>query len=81
MWRRVPGNPFADYDPAEGIALWSLWEMPSTLLGAVVRRGRPRGEPTTVRSVRLPTAMWERLEHLAARANTTVNALIRARFS
>jgi len=25
--------------------------------------------------------MWERLEHLAARANTTVNALIRARFS
>ncbi len=42
-WKRVPGNPFADYDPAEGIALWSLWEMPSSSVGKWVRRGRPRG--------------------------------------
>lgn len=36
VWTRVPGNPFADYDPAEGIALWSLWEMPSCAVGPVV---------------------------------------------
>lgn len=41
-WKRVPGNPFADYDAAEGIALWSLWEMPSSSLGKLVRRGRAR---------------------------------------
>jgi hypothetical protein len=44
VWRRVPGNPFADYDSADGIALWSLWEMPSCAVGKVVRRGRPAGE-------------------------------------
>jgi hypothetical protein len=44
LWKRVPGNPFADYDPADGIALWSLWEMPSCVVGKVVRRGRPRGK-------------------------------------
>jgi hypothetical protein len=79
VWKRVPGNPFADYDPAEGIAVWSLWEMPSSSLGAPLRRGRPRGEPTAVRSVRLPVAMWKRLEEEAAAANTSVNALIARR--
>ena len=73
----MPGNPFADYDPAEGIALWSLWEMPSSSVGAIVRRGRPRGETTAVRSVRLPTSIWERLEEEARRKKTTVNGLIR----
>jgi hypothetical protein len=75
----VPGNPFADYDPLEGIALWSLWEMPSSAVGAFVRRGRPRGEPTAVRSVRLPLALWERLEKDAAANKTTVNGLIQRR--
>src|SRR5215471_2960748 len=42
-WKRVPGNPFADYDPPEGIALWSLWEMPSSIVGSVVRRARGPG--------------------------------------
>ncbi len=78
-WRRVPGNPFADYDPAEGIALWSLWEMPSTAVGKVVRRGRPRGQPTAVRSIRLPVVMWERLEQEAEAEHESVNALIRKR--
>ena len=77
VWRRVPGNPFTDYDPAEGIALWSLWEMPSCSLGKVVRRGRPRGEPTAVRSVRLPVALWERLDKQARAGGNTVNGLIR----
>lgn len=76
-WKRVPGNPFADYDPADGIALWSLWEMPSTAVGKVVRRGRPPGEPTAVRSVRLPVTTWQRLEQEAADEHTSVNALIR----
>jgi hypothetical protein len=79
VWKRVPGNPFADYDPADGIALWSLWEMPSCAIGKVVRRGRPRGEPTAVRSIRLPVATWKRLEQEAKQAKTTVNALIARR--
>lgn len=79
VWKRVPGNPLADYDPADGIALWSLWEMPSSAVGRVVRRGRPRGAPTTVRSVRLPRATWERLENEAAAEKTSLNALIRRR--
>jgi len=79
VWKRVPGNPFADYDPADGIALWSLWEMPSSAVGKLVRRGRPRGEPTAVRSIRLPVSMWRRLEDEALREGSSVNALITKR--
>jgi hypothetical protein len=78
-WKRVPGNPFADYDPRDAIALWSLWEMPSSSIGKPVRRGRPRGVSTTVRSVRLPTTEWERLEREARRQKISVNALIASR--
>jgi hypothetical protein len=45
VWKRVQGNPFADDDPADGIALWSLWEMPSCAVGKVVRRGPPGEDP------------------------------------
>lgn len=79
VWKRVPGNPFADYDPADGIALWSLWEMPSCAVGKLVRRGRPRGKPTAVRSVRLPVETWKRLEAEASAANTSINSLIAKR--
>ncbi len=79
VWQRVPGNPFADYDPADGIALWSLWEMPSSAMGKMVRRGRPRSEPTAVRSVRLPITTWKQLEQEAKRKRSTVNALIARR--
>jgi hypothetical protein len=78
-WKRVPGHPFADYDPADGIALWSLWEMPSSSVGKLVRRGRPKGRPTAVRSVRLPMSTWKRLESEASAGNTSVNALIARR--
>jgi hypothetical protein len=78
-WKRVRGNPFADYDPADGIALWSLWEMPSTAVGKSIRRGRPRGVPTAVRSVRLPVSTWKRLESQARAQNTSINALIAQR--
>ncbi len=79
VWKRVPGNPFADYDPAEGIALWSLWEMPSCAVGKFVRRGRPPGKPTAVRSIRLPVETWKRLEAQANAENTTINAFIAKR--
>ena len=79
VWKRVPGNPFADYDPGDEIALWSLWEMPSSSAGKLVRRGRPTAEPTMVRSVRLPLKTWARLEDEARAANTSVNALIKRR--
>ncbi|MDX2055183.1 MAG: hypothetical protein SFV15_22465 [Polyangiaceae bacterium] len=79
VWKRVRGNPFADYDPRDGIALWSLWEMPSSSVGKLVRRGRPRSEPTAVRSIRLPVGTWKRLEKEARAAKTTVNALLRKR--
>jgi hypothetical protein len=79
VWKRVPGNPFADYDPKEGIALWSLWEMPSSAVGRLVRRGRPPGKPTKVRSVRLPVETWERLQKEAKKSHKSVNALIAAR--
>ncbi|MGH7281147.1 MAG: hypothetical protein ACRELY_06470 [Polyangiaceae bacterium] len=78
-WKRVPGNPFADYDPKDGIALWSLWEMPSTSIGKLVRRGRPRGNPTAVRSIRLSVAEWERLERVAKKKKISVNALVAKR--
>lgn len=79
LWKRVPGNPFVDYDPAEGISPRSLWEMPSCAVGKLVRRGRPQGEPTSVRSVRLPTAVWDRLEAEARQEHTSVNAIVRKR--
>jgi hypothetical protein len=85
VWKRLSGNPFADYDPADGIALWSLWEMPSFSVGTLVRRGpsRPWSKPTSVRSVRLPIATWKRLEAEAeaeaAAAKTSVNSLIAKR--
>jgi hypothetical protein len=79
VWKRVPGNPFADYDPADRIALWSLWEMPSTSLGTIVRRGRPRQAPTAVRSIRLSVAEWTKLERDAKKAKVSVNALVAER--
>ncbi len=81
VWKRVRGNPFADYDPADGIALWSLWEMPSTSVGKLLRRGRPRSAPTAVRSIRLPVVTWQKLEREAKRKHSNVNALIAARVS
>jgi predicted DNA-binding ribbon-helix-helix protein len=53
--------------------------MPSVAVGKLVRRGRPRGKPSAVRSVRLPQETWKRLEAEARSAKTTVNALIAKR--
>jgi hypothetical protein len=53
--------------------------MPSSAVGRLVRRGRPRGKPTAVRSVRLPVDTWKRLEAQASIEKTSVNALIARR--
>jgi predicted DNA-binding ribbon-helix-helix protein len=53
--------------------------MPSTAVGKLIRRGRPRGVPTAVRSVRLPVSTWKRLESEARAQNTSINALIARR--
>jgi hypothetical protein len=79
VWKRVTGNPFADYDPSDGIALWSLWEMPSSSVGTLVRRGRPRQAPTAVRSIRLSVTEWTKLEREAKKAKMSVNALVAER--
>jgi hypothetical protein len=79
VWKRVRGNPFADYDPADGIALWSLWEMPSSAVGALVRRGRSPSEPTEARTLRLPVSTWKRLERQAEDAHTSIEAIVRER--
>ena len=79
VWKRVPGDPFADYDPADGIPLWSLWEMPSCARGKLVRRGPRRSRPTAVRGIRLPVATWKRLEAEAARSHASVSELIERR--
>ena len=79
VWKRLHGNPFADYDPLERIALWSLWEMPSCSVGKLLRRGRPACEPTQVRSVRLPVKTWARLEQDARAASTSLNSLLKRR--
>jgi hypothetical protein len=55
--------------------------MPSTTIGEPIRRGpgRPKGEPTAVRSVRLPVSTWKRLEKEAAEEELSINALIARR--
>jgi predicted DNA-binding ribbon-helix-helix protein len=53
--------------------------MPSTAVGKSIRRGRPRGVPSAVRSVRLPVSTWKRLESEARAQNTSINALIARR--
>ncbi len=62
--------PFCD--PADGIALWSLWETPSSAIGKLIRRGRPRGALIAVRSVRLPVSTWKRLELESRAQNTSI---------
>jgi len=79
VWKRVRGNPFADYNPREGIALWSLWEMPSCAVGRLVRRGRRTREPSVTRKIRLPASEWKRLEKEALRTGASVDTLVATR--
>ena len=62
----VRRNAFAGAGEPGGPSLLALWEMPQLATGAVaLRRGRPAKGPSrtsTVRSVRLPDALWKELE-------------------
>jgi hypothetical protein len=78
----VRRKAFAGAGEEGGPTLSSLWEMPQLATNAVLfRRGRPRkGEKrtTTVRSVRLPDALWENFEHVARTKSLNVHQAMRA---
>jgi hypothetical protein len=65
----VRRNAFAGAGEPGGPSILALWEMPQLATDAVLlRRGRPRRAQrctSTVRSVRLPEALWKELERTA----------------
>lgn len=65
----VRRHAFSGSGEPGGPSLQSLWEMPELTPDAVmVRRGRPASgqrRPSTVRSVRLPEALWKDVERTA----------------
>lgn len=62
-------NAFAGAGESRGPSLLALWEMPQLANDAVMlRRGHPgkgKRRTTVVRSVRLPEALWKKLERAA----------------
>jgi hypothetical protein len=78
----VRRRAFAGAGEPGGPSLRSLWEMPELTPDAVmVRRGRPaRGErrPSSVRSVRLPEALWKDVERTARAKRLNVQQALRA---
>ena len=75
-------NAFAGADQEGGPSLLALWEMPQLATDAVLlRRGRPRQgkkRTSTVRSVRLPDALWKELERAARAKSLNVHQAMRA---
>jgi len=78
----VRRNAFAGGGEPGGPSLAALWEMPQIAPEAVlVRRGRPdhgTSRPTVARSVRLPPAVWKRLEAKARAERLNVHQAMRA---
>jgi hypothetical protein len=78
----VRRRAFAGAGETSGPSLASLWEMPQLAAGAVVlKRGRPpngRRRASTVRSVRLPDAMWKELERVARARRLNLHQAMRA---
>lgn len=78
----VRRNAFAGAGEAGGPSLRALWEMPQLAVGAVLlRRGRPvkgRRQPSTVKSVRLPEALWKELERTARAKRLNLHQAMRA---
>ena len=81
-FRPVRRNAFAGAGAAGGPSLLALWEMPELATGAVLlRRGRPAKGATrtsTVRSVRLPEALWKELERTARSKQLNLHQAMRA---
>ena len=75
-------NAFAGAGEAGGPSLLALWEMPQLATDAVLlRRGHPgkgRRRTTVVRSVRLPEALWQELEHAARARRLNLHQAMRA---
>jgi hypothetical protein len=78
----VRRNAFAGVGEAGGPSLRALWEMPQLAASAVLlRRGRPvkgRRQPSTVKSVRLPEALWKELERTARAKRLNLHQAMRA---
>lgn len=78
----VRRNAFAGAGEPGGPSLLALWEMPQLAAEAVLlRRGRPAGgtrRTTTVRSVRLPDALWRELERAAKAKRLNLHQAMRA---
>jgi hypothetical protein len=78
----VRRNAFAGAGEAGGPSLVALWEMPELATDAVLlRRGRPgkgRRRTSTVRSVRLPEALWKELERVARSKQLNLHQAMRA---
>jgi hypothetical protein len=78
----VRRNAFAGAGEAGGPSLRALWEMPQLATGAVLlRRGRPgkgRRQTSTVKSVRLPEALWKEIERTARSKRLNLHQAMRA---
>ena len=81
-FRPVRRNAFAGAGEAGGPSLRALWEMPQLATDAVLlRRGRPgkgRRHTSTVKSVRLPDALWKEIERKARSRRLNLHQAMRA---
>ena len=73
---------FAGAGELGGPSLLAIWEMPQLATNAVLlRRGRPgKGQKhtSTVRSVRLPEALWKEMERIALQKRLNLHQAMRA---
>jgi hypothetical protein len=78
----VRRNAFAGAGEPGGPSLSALWEMPQLATGAILlRRGRPvkgRRHTSTVKSVRLPDAVWKEIERTARSRRLNLHQAMRA---
>lgn len=78
----VRRNALAGAGEQGGPSLLALWEMPQLATDAVLlRRGRPRKgrrRTSTVRSVRLPDALWKEMERAARAKGLNLHQAMRA---
>jgi hypothetical protein len=78
----VRRKAFAGAGEAGGPSLEALWEMPQLSTNAILmRRGNPgkgRRRTSTVRSVRLPDALWKEMERAARAKRLNLHQAMRA---
>lgn len=78
----VRRHAFAGAGEPGGPSLLALWEMPQLATDAVLlRRGRPgkgSSRTSTVRSVRLPDALWKQMERAARARKLNLHQAMRA---